>query len=98
LALTAVNTPPSSSCTTTIFPWPDFVHLEGPTAMLLTVEGRNRHLIFLFPAHLDETEPLAPAGVPILDYVRALLSTSKLRFPTYSLLPIMISMSGYHLE
>jgi len=39
--------------------------------MLLAVEGRNRRHGFLFPAHLDEAEPLAPAGVSIVDHVRA---------------------------
>jgi hypothetical protein len=66
-----VTTPALSSSATAIFPRLGFVHFEGPAAMLLAVERRNRRLGFLFAAHLDETEPLAPAGVSIVDYVRA---------------------------
>jgi hypothetical protein len=69
--MTAVTTPASFSSATAIFPRLGFVHFEGPAALLLAVERRNRRLGFLIVAHLDETEPLALASGSIVDYVRA---------------------------
>jgi len=69
--LAAITTPAAASSATAIFPRLGFVHFEGPAAMLLTVERRNRRLGFLIAAHLDETEPLALASGSIVDYVRA---------------------------
>src|SRR5687767_6895675 len=48
------------------------VHGEGPAVVLLAVQRRDGGLRLLVTAHLHETEPLAPAGVAVLDDLGAL--------------------------
>jgi hypothetical protein len=44
-----------------------FIDGQGATVVLLTVEGRDGGLGLFVGRHLDKTEPLAAAGVAIVD-------------------------------
>ena len=63
----AITTPAAATATAsgTVGPRLGNVHLEGATAMVLTVQGRNGRLGFFVSAHLHKTEAFALACGPI---------------------------------
>jgi hypothetical protein len=77
-ATTAATTVATTSTATTTaaasagFAWASFVHGEGATVVLTTIDASDRRLRFLVILHLDETEAFAPAGVAIHDHFGAL--------------------------
>jgi hypothetical protein len=69
-AATTEPTAATTASTTAVFARAGFVDGEGTSAVLLTIEGRNRRLGFVIRAHLDEAEALAAAGVTVVDDLR----------------------------
>jgi hypothetical protein len=66
---TAVSTT-ATAAGATLFAGPGFVDSQGATAVLLTVEGRDRRGGFIIIGHFDETETLTTAGVAVIDDLR----------------------------
>jgi hypothetical protein len=80
----ATESTTASAATATIFARTRFVDGQGPAAMLLAIERRDRRLGFLIGAHLDEAESLGSARVAIVDDLsrnnRAVLCEQLLEF------------------
>jgi hypothetical protein len=53
--------------TGTLFARARFVYGQGATIMLLAVQRRHGRGCLFVAGHLDESESLAPAGVPVID-------------------------------
>src|SRR5207302_1804634 len=62
----------AAATTAAIFAGLGLVDGKITAVVLLAVEGRDRGLGLLIGAHLDETETLAAAGVPVADHLSAL--------------------------
>src|ERR1700722_20015175 len=69
-AVAAATTATAAAATTaarTFLTWLGFIDGQGAAAVLLAVQRGNRRLGLAVSAHLDESETLRPAGVPVGD-------------------------------
>src|SRR5208337_3832026 len=67
----AAAAPAVATARRAVFAWLGFVHGQRAAAVVLAVEPGDGGLRLAVAAHLDETEALAPAGVPVADDLRA---------------------------